>query len=133
MEQKIFETADQYKELRAKKDDLQLELKELNVEIETLERALIEAMLSAEVPSFKRNNALFSMVIKEYPAAVPERKHELYSVLKKKGYEHLFTINTGTLSSQIKELKQNNDDVMPEWLDGLVKVAEKQSIQLRKG
>ena len=133
MEEIIFEVADKYKALRQQKDDLQFQLKELNGEIDSVERVLIDAMLTAEVPSFKRNNALFSMVIKEYPAAVPEKKIALYDVLKEKGFESLFTINTNTLSSTLKELKKNNDDCFPTWLDGLVKVSEKQSIQLRKG
>jgi len=52
--------------------------------------------------------------------------------MKKRGFEHLFTINSQTLQATLKELKANNDDVMPEWLDGLVQVAEKQTIQVRR-
>ena len=132
MEERIFEVADKFKALRERKDDLQFQLKELNGTIEGVERDLIEAMTTAEVPSFKRNNALFSMVTKEYPSAVPEKKMALYDVMKEKGYESLFTINTNTLSSTLKELKKDNEDSFPTWLDGLVKVSEKQSIQLRK-
>lgn len=132
MEERIFSIADKYKELRSKKDELQFQLKELNSEIESVERELIDEMVAQEVPSFRRNGSLFTVVTKEYPSAVLERKAELYDKMKEQGFEHLFTINTNTLSATVKELKANNEDVMPEWLDGLIQVKEMQSIQLRK-
>ncbi len=131
-EMAMFELADEYKTLRQEKDMLQFQLKELNAELERMEKDLITQMVDAEVPSFRRNGALFTVVTKEYPSAVAERKAELYDTMKEQGFEHLFTINSNTLSATVKELKANNEDVMPEWLDGLIKVAEKQSIQLRK-
>jgi hypothetical protein len=36
------------------------------------------------------------------------------------------------LSATLKELKSNNEDILPEWLDGLVQITEKASIQVRK-
>ncbi len=132
MEERMFEIADKYKGLRITKDDLQFQLKELNKEIDIAERELLDAMVNDEVDSFKRNGATFSMVMKEYPSAVAERKQELYDVMKNKGFEHLFTINTNTLSSTLKEMKENNDNEMPDWLEGLVKICEKPSIRLKK-
>ena len=93
---------------------------------------MIQEMTTEECESFKRNGVLFSLVRKEYPSAIPEMKGELYEVMKQRGFEHLFTINTQTLQATLKELKANNDDLMPEWLDGLIQIAEKQSIQVRK-
>jgi hypothetical protein len=72
-------------------------------------------------------------VIKEYPVAEPERKDELYKVMKKQGFEDLFTINTNTLSGTIRDLKENNEGVLPDWLEGLIKFGEKSTIQIRKG
>ncbi|MFI3167105.1 MAG: hypothetical protein R3Y32_03205 [Bacillota bacterium] len=132
MEERMFEIADKYKGLRITKDDLQFQLKELNKEIDIMERELLNAMVNGEVESFKRNGATFSMVLKEYPSAVAERKQELYDVMKNKGYEYLFTINTNTLSSTLKEMKENNDNEMPDWLEGLVQICEKPSIRLKK-
>ena len=132
MEERIFSIADKYKELRSKKDELQFELRELNKEIEGVERNLVDEMISQEVPSFRRNGAMFTLVTKEYPSPVLEKKSELYDRMKEQGFEHLFTINTNTLSATVKELKANNEDILPEWLDGLIKVKEMQSIQLRK-
>lgn len=124
--------ADKLKELRDKKSELEFKVRELNGQIEGVETDLIQQMTDDECESFKRNGVLFSLVVKEYPAAIPELKGELYDVMKEKGFEHLFTINTQTLQATLKELKVNNEGIMPEWLDGLVKIAEKASIQVRK-
>lgn len=129
----MFEIADSLKELRDKKKALDAEQKALNEQIEAREQELVQLMTDEECQSFKRNGTLFTVVTKEYPAAVPDRKSELYDLMKQKGFEHLFTINSQTLSATVKELKSNNDDIMPEWLEGLIKVAEKTTIQLRKG
>jgi hypothetical protein len=131
-ETKMLELADQLKELRDKKADLDFEIKALNQQIDGVEIDLIQEMTTEECESFKRNGVMFCLVNKEYPAAIPEMKGELYDVMKKRGFEHLFTINSQTLQATLKELKANNDDVMPEWLDGLVQVAEKQTIQVRR-
>lgn len=132
MEQKMFELADKYKELRLQKDELQFQTKLINAELDELEKMLIQEMVGEEITSFRRDGSMFTVVTKEYPSAVLERKAELYDTMKEQGFEHLFTINTNTLSATIKELKANNDDIVPQWLDGLVQISEKQLIQLRK-
>lgn len=131
-ETKMLVLADQLKELRDRKSELDFEIKELNEHIEDTERELIEEMTTEEIETFKRNGVMFVLVKKEFPSAVPERKAELYDVMKEQGFEHLFTINAQTLSATLKELKSNNGEALPEWLDGLVQTTEKASIQVRK-
>jgi uncharacterized protein YdhG (YjbR/CyaY superfamily) len=131
-ETKMLVLADRLKELRDRKSELDFEIKELNEHIEDTERELIEEMTTEEIDTFKRNGVMFVLVKKEFPSAVPERKAELYDAMKEQGFEHLFTINAQTLSATIKELKANNDEMLPEWLNGLVKTTEKASIQVRK-
>ena len=124
--------ADRFKELRDKKAALQDELKALQAELDQAEAALVEALTTEECSGFKRNGFGFSLVVKEYPGAIPELKAELYDAMKKHGFEHLFTINPMTLSGTVKELKSNNDDVLPDWLEGLVRIYEQPSITVRK-
>ena len=124
--------ADRYKELRDRKYALQDELKALQADLDQAEAALVEAMTTEECSGFKRNGFGFSLVVKEYPGAIPELKAELYDAMKKHGFEHLFTINPMTLSGTVKELKSNNDDVLPDWLEGLVRIYEQPSITVRK-
>ena len=131
-ENRMLELADQLKELRDRNSAAQAELKEIGAEIDAVESALIEIMTAEECTGFKRGNSTFSLVIKEFPGAVPECKEELYAQMKQHGFEHLFTINSQTLSATVKELKTNNDDTLPEWLEGLVSIYEQPSIRVSK-
>ena len=100
--------------------------------MDAVEASLIEIMTAEECTGFKRGNSTFSLVIKEFPGAVPECKEELYTQMKQHGFEHLFTINSQTLSATVKELKTNNDDTLPEWLEGLISIYEQPSIRVSK-
>ncbi len=124
--------ADRFKELRDKKAELQDELKALQAELDKTQAELVEVMTTEECAGFKRNGYGFSLVVREFPGAIPELKAELYDAMKKHGFEHLFTINSMTLSGAIKEIKSNNDDVLPDWLEGLVRTFEQSSIAIRK-
>ena len=120
------------KELRQRKGELEEQLRLVKEDIEETETQLIELMTTEECDGFKHDGTMFTLVTREYPGAIPEEKEALYAAMKQHGYEHLFTINTMTLSATLKEMKTNNDDEFPEWLEGLVKVFEKPSIQVRK-
>lgn len=131
-EKQMLELAEKLKSMRDDKASLEADLKDLNKDIADVEAQLIELMTTQEVSGFKHAGSTFSLVIREFPSAEPERKDELYDQMRKHGFEHLFTINTMTLQGTIKELKANNDDVLPDWLEGLVKIAEKPSIRVSK-
>lgn len=132
MNNKLLEMSDVLKELRDKKSDLEYELKGVNGEIESYTKEMIDIMTTEELTSFNRNGVIFSLVVKEYPAPEPERKDELWQAMKDKGFEHLFTINSQTLQATVKEEISNNDGMLPGWLEGLIKVAEKASIRVTK-
>ena len=132
-ENKRFELAEFLKELRDKKHDLEEQVKGVNGEIESIQAELIQDLIDNESTGFNFKGYNYSLVVKEYPAAEPERKDELYAVMKSQGFEDLFTINSNTLSATVKDLKENNDGQLPEWLTGLIKVGEKATIQIRKG
>ncbi len=131
-EKQMLELAEKLKSMRDDKASLEADLKELNQEIADVEAQLVELMTTQEVSGFKHAGSTFSLVIREFPAAEPERKDELYDQMRKHGFENLFTINPMTLSGTVKELKANNDDVLPDWLEGLVRIAEKPGIRVSK-
>ena len=133
MDNLMFGLSDELKSLKDTKRVQEEELKKTNAEIAEVETALITQMVNEEISSFKRNGQGFSLVIQKYPQAEPDQKNALYEELKVRGYEHLFTINHQTLTSTLKEMIANNDDEMPNWLDGLVKNFEKPSIRIYKG
>lgn len=57
-------------------------------------------------------------------------KPELWAAMRENGFDNLFSINSQTLSATVKELITENGGVLPEWLDGLIKIAEKNTIRI---
>jgi hypothetical protein len=130
----MFDHAEHLVELRAEKDDLERQLKEVNGEINDTEFLLVTAMTDAETQSFNRAGRMFSLTSKVRAAAVAGRKEELFDALKAEGFGDLVyeTVNVNSLSSFVKEQTAENGDVLPEWLAGLVSVYEKPGISVRK-
>ena len=132
----LFTLADKLRELRDEKDKQEIILKEINKDIDDIEYKLTEAMATAECPNFTRGGKQFILTITTRWSAETERKEELYEALREHGYEHLFSINTQTLGSFVREQVENTADVngethIPDWLDGLVKSYEKIGITLK--
>ena len=124
--------ADRLKTLRDEKAELQAKLKDVQESIDSVEAELIQYMTDEECTGFDRNGTRFSLVIREFPGAVPEERDELYRRMRSHGFEHLFTINTNTLGATVKELKANNDDQLPDWLEGVIQIYEQPSIRVSK-
>ena len=142
-EKSMLAAADTLKALRDEKMELQAKLKEVQESIDAVEAELIQLMTDEECTGFDRNGSRFSLVIREFPGAVPEEKEELYRRMRAHGFDHLFTINTPqqwrnitdaaqTLSATVKELKANNDDVLPDWLEGVIQIFEQPSIRVSR-
>ena len=74
------------------------------------------------------------LTTKTYASANKEQKEELFDALRNEGYGSLITetINANSLSAFVKEQMSENDDVLPEWLDGKVNVFDKVTVSLRK-
>ena len=130
----MFELADKLKELRDKKQHLAEDTKKNNAEIEETEYKLSLEMASSETQSFNRSGTLFYLCTKLYASAVKENKAELYEALKNEGYGSLITetVNANSLSAFVKEQMVDNDDVLPDWLEGKVNVFDKVTIGIRK-
>ena len=131
-ELEMGDIAEKLYELREQKRNLESQLKELNNKVDETEWQLIEIMTTKEMNMFKHKGIGFILNKKEFKRANKERRDELYQEFKNRGMEDLFTINANTLSGKINELRENNDGVMPEWLDGLIDISEKQYISIRK-
>jgi hypothetical protein len=131
-EKTMLELADQFKELKDKKSEMQAALKDVQAQLDEVEAKLIEVMTTEECDGFKRGGSNFSLVVRSYPGAIPDMKEQLYDVMKKQGFEHLFTINPQTLSATVKEIKVNNDNILPDWLEGLIQIYEEPSIRVTK-
>ena len=130
----MFELADRLKELRERKVELADETKANNAEIEQAEYDLSQLMAQTETQSFQRAGTLFYLTTKTYASADKEHKDELFDVLRNEGYGSLITetVNANSLSAFVKEQMSENDDVLPDWLEGKVNVFDKVTVALRK-
>lgn len=130
----MFELADRLKELRERKAELAEETKANNVAIEQAEYDLSQLMAQTETQSFQRAGTLFYLTTKIYASADKEHKDELFDALRNEGYGSLITetVNANSLSAFVKEQMSENDDVLPDWLEGKVNVFDKVTVALRK-
>ena len=130
----MFELADKLKELKERKVELADMVKENNAEIEQAEFQLSQLMASTETQSFQRAGTLFYLTTKTYASANKEQKDELFDALRNEGYGSLITetINANSLSAFVKEQMADNDDILPDWLDGKVNIFDKVTVGIRK-
>lgn len=134
MEMNMYELAEQLKQLREEKKDAEQRVKDINPEIDKTEYALVQLMAETETQNFTRAGTMFSLTTKTRASAMAGRKDELYSALKENGFGDLVyeTVNANSLSAFVKEQISENQDTVPEWLNGLVNVYEQTSVSVRK-
>lgn len=133
-ETKLFEWADKLKTLRDRKDELEAELKQVNMDIDNADWHLSNLMAETETQNFTRAGTMFCLTTKTRASARAGQKDELFAALRDEGYGDMITetVNANSLSSFVKEQIAENGDELPDWLDGLVSVFEKTTVGVRK-
>ena len=134
IDSKMFQLADRLRELKQAKKQAEQQVRDINAEIDETDYVLSELMAENETQSFTRSGTMFFLTTTTRASALSEKKTELYEVLKEKGFGDLVyeTVNANSLSAFVKEQTAENEDLLPDWLDGLVKVFEKTSVGVRK-
>ena len=132
--EELFALADQLRELKDTKAYAEQELKEITAEIERVDAALAERMISTETQNFTRNGSTFCLTNTTRASAAAGRKDELFAALRGAGFGDLVyeTVNANSLSAFVKEQTAENEDVLPIWLDGLVNLFQKTTVGVRK-
>ena len=132
--EKLFELADRLKALRDEKKDAEQRVKELNAALDETDAALAQLMTDTETQNFTRSGTMFCLTNTTRASAAADRKDELFDALRTEGYGGLIyeTVNANSLSAFVREQISENDDVLPDWLDGLVSVFEKTTVGVRK-
>jgi chromosome segregation ATPase len=132
--EKMFELADRLKALRDEKKDAQQRVKELNAALDETDAALAQLMTDTETQNFTRSGTMFCLTNTTRASATADRKDELFEALRAEGYGGLVyeTVNANSLSAFVREQISENDDVLPDWLEGLVSVFEKTTVGVRK-
>ena len=130
----MFELADRLKALRAQKDALETELKQVNMDIDNADKRLANLMADTETQNFTRAGVLFCLTTKTRASALSGQKDALYGALRAKGFGDLVyeTVNANSLSAFVKEQTEANDDTLPKWLSGLISVFDKTTVGVRK-
>ena len=133
-QEKMFELADKLKALRDRKDALEAELKQVNMDIDNADWHLANHMAETETQNFTRAGTMFCLTTKTRASTTEGRKDELYAALRAEGYGDLIyeTVNANSLSAFVKEQIAESDDALPQWLSGLVNVFEKITVGVRK-
>ena len=120
---------------KEKKKALEDEVKAITAEIDRLDLALSDEMAMSECDNFSRHGSTFYLKSRLYASPKAGGKDKLFSALRKNGYGSMVqeNVNANTLSSFVKEQKENNKDTIPEWLSSVVNAYEKISVGIRKG
>lgn len=129
----LFTLADQYRQLRERKKELEADLQEVNRQLRRVELDLANEMSNEEMPRFDRAGHTFYLSTQIYASPVHGCSDELYQWLKEHGYGDLVkeTVHSRTLSSFVKELME--EDGLPQELAEIVNVHEKVSVNVRRG
>ena len=132
--QQLFELADELKALRDRKDALEAELKQVNMDIDNVDWHLSTLMAETETQNFTRAGTIFCLTTKTRASAREGMKDELFAALRTEGFGDLIyeTVNANSLSAFVKEQITESGDALPEWLTGLVNVFEKTTVGVRK-
>lgn len=132
--EKMFELADRLKALRDEKKDAEQHLKDVNAELDEADAALAQLMTDTETQNFTRSGTMFCLTNATRASATVDRKDDLFEALRSEGYGGLIyeTVNANSLSAFVREQIAENNDVLPDWLEGLVNVFEKTTVGVRK-
>lgn len=135
MNNELFKLADELKNTKEQKKELDNQSKVLGETIEELDRKLSDAMAEAECDRFSRNGNTFYLTSRLYASPAQGQKAALIDALKHMGYSNIVTetVSANTLASFVKEQRTENAEEIPVWLKDVVNTYEKVSVGIRKG
>ena len=130
----MYDLAERLKTLRDEKKEAEQRVKDITAALDDVEYRLATMMTDTETQNFTRAGTMFSLTHKTRAYAAADRKDELYAALKAEGYGDLVyeTVNANSLSAFVNEQITENDELLPEWLEGLVNVFEQTKVSVRK-
>ena len=132
-ESRLTVLSEQFVAAKERKEALEAELKAVKAEIERLDREFSDEMILMEYDSFSRKGKTFFLKSRLFASPKAGCKAGLFSALRKRGYGDMITesVNANTLSSFVKEKREENDGEIPEWLTEVVNSYEKTTVGTR--
>lgn len=133
-ENEIFKLADRLKALDENEKATKAKLKEITAEKARVNQELSDSMINEEMQNFSKGGKLFFLDTKLHASAISDKKNDLFNNLKEQGFGDLIyeTVNANSLSAFVKEQIEQNEDQLPNWLNGLVNVYEETKVGMRK-
>ena len=132
-ESRLTVLSEQFVAAKERKEALEAELKAVKAEIERLDREFSDEMILMEYDGFSRKGKTFFLKSRLFASPKAGCKSGLFSALRKRGYGDMITesVNANTLSSFVKEKREENDGEIPEWLTEVVNSYEKTTVGTR--
>lgn len=135
MNEILMQDGKRYLELKARKDELEDELKAVKEEITGISERMVDQMNSIELDKFSAYGSTFSVRRSIATNVNAADKDDLFYRLRTEGYGDLIqeTVNPRTLTAFVKEqMAQTTDGLVPGWLGEVVDVYYKSDISVRK-
>lgn len=124
----------QYVKLRRRQRELESEAESIKEEADKLQEALLEAFASDSIDNVTADGHVVYLHRQLWAALEPgATKEDVIAGLRASGEEHFVyeTYNHQTISAWLRE-KEDNDEELPESLQGVLTGVEKYSIRVRK-
>lgn len=128
----IFQLAEKLVSLRSKKEELELETKAINTQISAIELEMSEIMSIQNKHSIDYKGMKFTIRLTSYPSDIPAKRALLYTELKKRGYDSIFSVSQKNMTAFLRILKEKNNDEFPDWVKGYVEDYERITITINK-
>ena len=130
----MLDLAEELEGLTEAKKKLEAKVKDLNKEIEVVQEMLVQEMVDNEIQNFTKQGRMFYLQTATYVSGISGEQENLMQSLKDQGFGDIVkeTVHPGTLKGFVKEQINEEGGVLPEWLEGLVNVYEKEQVRMRK-
>lgn len=119
--------AESYKDLRARKDALEEQIKVLNIQIAAREQALVSWLEGSGLTQFKMADGT-TVFIKDSPYSSVEDKDKFIAWIRETGQEALLSVHYQTMNGLVTQRLANGEPEPPG-----IKVFIKSGINMRKG
>lgn len=132
IDEDVFDLSNKYVELKEKLDELSKARNTAYQEAESAKMQLIEAMVNKGMTDFTVNGVKLWLTIRNNVSQVNEKSEELREKLAELNYDVPVVIVKKDFNDVIKELIEQNDKELPEWLNEYVEKKEQVIVNQRR-
>jgi len=130
----LYELADQLLKQRKQAAEVEDYKKKINKELKSTEYKLCKLMCDIKQTSFTWGGLRFTLSDTTKYSMIADKKEEIFTALKEHGFEDMITatVDSRKFSTFVREQTENNDWIIPEWLEDFVTPYDWQSCSVTK-